>query len=82
MTSDRGSPVWHPFTQHALQPEATMIARGAGAVLETPDGRRIIDAISSWWVVTHGHRHPTIVEAIHRQIDILDQVIFAGFTPG
>ncbi|MCB1521924.1 MAG: adenosylmethionine--8-amino-7-oxononanoate transaminase [Hyphomicrobiaceae bacterium] len=80
MTSDRGSPVWHPFTQHALQPEATMIARGAGAVLETPDGRRIIDAISSWWVVTHGHRHPTIVEAIHRQIDILDQVIFAGFT--
>lgn len=74
------SPVWHPFTQHALQPEATMIARGEGAWLETPDGRRILDAISSWWVVTHGHRHPGILAAVKDQADRLDQVIFAGFT--
>jgi adenosylmethionine-8-amino-7-oxononanoate aminotransferase len=74
------SPVWHPFTQHALQPDATLIARGDGAWLETSDGRRILDGISSWWVVTHGHRHPHIVAAIKSQIDLLDQVIFAGFT--
>ena len=74
------SPIWHPFTQHALQPEATLIARGEGAWLETPDGRRILDAISSWWVTTHGHRHPAIVAAIKAQCDKLDQVIFAGFT--
>ncbi len=74
------SPVWHPFTQHALRPEAIPIARGEGAWLETADGRRIFDAISSWWVVTHGHRHPYIVQAIKNQIDRLDQVIFAGFT--
>lgn len=74
------SPVWHPFTQHAVQPEATMIAKGEGAWLETGDGRRIFDAISSWWVVTHGHRHPHIVQAIKDQADRLDQVIFAGFT--
>jgi adenosylmethionine---8-amino-7-oxononanoate aminotransferase len=74
------SPVWHPFTQHAVQPEATPIARGEGAWLETAAGRRIFDAISSWWVVTHGHRHPHIVQAIKDQVDRLDQVIFAGFT--
>ncbi len=74
------SPVWHPFTQHALQPEAIPIASGEGAWLETADGRRIFDAISSWWVVTHGHRHPHIVQAIKDQTDRLDQVIFAGFT--
>ncbi|ABA05673.1 aminotransferase [Nitrobacter winogradskyi Nb-255] len=74
------SPVWHPFTQHALQPEAMPIASGEGAWLETADGRRIFDAISSWWVVTHGHRHPRIVQAIKDQTDRLDQVIFAGFT--
>jgi adenosylmethionine-8-amino-7-oxononanoate aminotransferase len=74
------SPVWHPFTQHAVQPEATLISRGEGAWLETADGRRIFDAISSWWVVTHGHRHPRIVQAIKDQADRLDQVIFAGFT--
>ncbi len=73
-------PVWHPFTQHALQPEAIEIARAEGAWLERPDGSRILDAISSWWVITHGHRHPRIIDAIKRQADQLDQVIFAGFT--
>jgi adenosylmethionine-8-amino-7-oxononanoate aminotransferase len=72
--------VWHPFTQHALEEKPPTIARGKGAWLETDDNRRIFDAISSWWVVTHGHRHAAIVAAIHDQIDKLDQVIFAGFT--
>lgn len=74
------SPVWHPFTQHALQPVMTKIARAEGAWLETADGKRILDAISSWWVVTHGHNHPRIVEAVKKQAEVLDQVIFAGFT--
>jgi len=73
------SPVWHPFTQHALTPEAILVSRGEGAWLDTEKGR-ILDAISSWWVITHGHRHPRIVEAIKNQADALDQVIFAGFT--
>lgn len=74
------STIWHPFTQHALEPEPTLISRGRGAWFETFDNRRVFDGISSWWVVTHGHRHPKIVAAIHAQIDKLDQVIFAGFT--
>ena len=73
-------PVWHPFTQHALQPEAIEIARAEGAWLERTDGTRILDAISSWWVITHGHRHPRIIAAMKAQADQLDQVIFAGFT--
>lgn len=74
------SPVWHPFTQHGLQPDAIEIAHGEGVWLTAVDGSRLIDAISSWWVVTHGHRHPAIVAAIKAQADQLDQVIFAGFT--
>lgn len=74
------SPVWHPFTQHALQSDIIGVARAEGAMLETPSGRQILDAVSSWWVVTHGHGHPRIIEAIKRQADALDQVIFAGFT--
>ena len=73
-------PVWHPFTQHAVQPDAIEIARAEGAWLERADGTRILDAISSWWVITHGHRHPRIIEAMKAQADQLDQVIFAGFT--
>ena len=73
------SPIWHPFTQHALTPDATFVSRGEGAWLDTEKGR-LLDAISSWWVITHGHRHPRIVQAIKQQADALDQVIFAGFT--
>ena len=73
------SPVWHPFTQHALSPDSSVVLNGEGAWLMTKQGR-LLDAISSWWVITHGHRHPRIVEAVKQQIDQLDQVIFAGFT--
>lgn len=80
MMPKKKSPIWHPFTQHALQGEMTRIVRGDGAYLHTADGRRIIDAISSWWVVTHGHCHPHIVRAIQEQAGKLNQIIFAGYT--
>jgi adenosylmethionine-8-amino-7-oxononanoate aminotransferase len=51
-----------------------------GAYITTADGRRLLDSQSSWWVVTHGHRHPRLVAAVKAQIDMLDQVIFAEFT--
>jgi adenosylmethionine-8-amino-7-oxononanoate aminotransferase len=40
----------------------------------------VIDAVSSWWVTTHGHCHPRIVEAIREQAGQIDQLIFAGWT--
>ncbi len=74
------SPIWHPFTQHGLFPESVLIDRAEGACLYTPDGRRIVDGVSSWWVNIHGHCHPKIVDAVREQASKLDQVIFAGFT--
>jgi len=74
------SPIWHPFTQHALEPSMRRIRGAEGAWLEASDGQQIFDGVSSWWVITHGHRHPKIVAAIETQSAILDQVIFAGFT--
>lgn len=74
------SPVWHPFTQHGLQEPVPLVARAEGAILHTADGRRVVDAISSWWVTTHGHCHPRIVAAIAEQAGQLDQLIFAGWT--
>ena len=72
--------IWHPFTQHALADPAVPVARAEGAYLYTQDGTRLIDAISSWWVNTHGHCHPHIVAAVQKQAAELDQIIFAGFT--
>jgi adenosylmethionine-8-amino-7-oxononanoate aminotransferase len=75
-----GSPVWHPFTQHGRNEPIPLVDRAAGAVLHTADGRRVIDAISSWWVTTHGHCHPRIMAAIAAQTGKLDQIIYAGWT--
>jgi len=74
------SPVWHPFTQHGLGEEIPLIMRAEGAALHAADGRRYVDAISSWWVTTHGHCHPRIMAAIREQTARLDQLIFAGWT--
>jgi adenosylmethionine-8-amino-7-oxononanoate aminotransferase len=60
--------------------EVPHIVRAEGVWLEASDGRRYLDAISSWWVTTHGHGHPRIKAAIRDQVDLLDQVIFAGLT--
>ncbi|MET0308421.1 MAG: adenosylmethionine--8-amino-7-oxononanoate transaminase [Sphingomonas sp.] len=74
------SPIWHPFTQHGLQEPIPLVTHAEGAALHTADGRRVIDAISSWWVTTHGHRHPRIMAAIADQAQRMDQIIFAGWT--
>jgi adenosylmethionine-8-amino-7-oxononanoate aminotransferase len=74
------SSIWHPFTQHGLEEPIPLVERAEGAALYTRDGRRVIDAISSWWVTTHGHCHPRIMAAIGQQAGQLDQMIFAGWT--
>lgn len=74
------SPVWHPFHQHGLGEPIPLVTHAEGAAIYTDDGRRVIDAISSWWVTTHGHNHPHIMQAVREQTGKLDQLIFAGWT--
>ena len=72
--------LWHPTTQVATSPEPLRVRSGRGSELELDDGRRLIDAISSWWVTLHGHAEPAIAAAIARQAQQLEQVIFANFS--
>ncbi|MBF0368472.1 MAG: adenosylmethionine--8-amino-7-oxononanoate transaminase [Magnetococcales bacterium] len=72
--------VWHPFTQERTASDPIPISHARGTVLHTTDGREYLDLISSWWVITHGHGHPAIAQAIGEQAKRLEQVIFAGFT--
>src|ERR1700719_860845 len=72
--------LWHPFTYEGVDPPPLRIRRGEGVFLETQDGRRILDAISSWWVNLHGHSHPAIAAAISGQAARLEHVLFAGFS--
>ncbi len=72
--------LWHPYTQHMGAPLPVPIARAKGAWLYDTNGHAILDAISSWWVTTHGHAQPEIANAIAEQARTLDHVMFAGFT--
>lgn len=72
--------VWHPYTQHMSAPLPVALKRAEGAWLFDVDGRPILDAISSWWVTTHGHSRPEIAHAIAAQARTLDHAMFAGFT--
>ncbi len=74
--------VWHPCTQ--MQHHETMplipVSHGKGAWLFDADGRRYLDAISSWWVNLFGHANPRINAALKDQLDRLEHAMLAGFT--
>jgi len=72
--------IWHPFTNSALDPAPIEIERAKGVWLYAQDGRKIIDAVSSWWVNLHGHANPRIATAIADQARKMEHVILAGFT--
>ena len=72
--------LWHPCTQmqhHEAAPPLA-IARGEGAWLIDTDGRRYLDAISSWWVNLFGHCNPYINAAITDQLSQIEHVMLAG----
>ncbi|MBQ0922287.1 adenosylmethionine--8-amino-7-oxononanoate transaminase [Hydrogenophaga aromaticivorans] len=80
--------VWHPCTQMKLHaPDGAAlplipVARAEGVWLHDHEGRRYLDAISSWWVNLFGHNHPAIRAALIDQLHTLDHVMLAGFTHG
>ena len=74
--------VWHPCTQ--MQHHETVplipVSHGRGAWLYGHDGKRYLDAISSWWVNLFGHANPRINAEIKEQLDTLEHAMLAGFT--
>ena len=75
--------LWHPCTQMREHPDTlplVPIERGEGAWLVGRDGRRYLDAVSSWWTNLFGHAEPRIGAAIAAQAGRLEQVILAGFS--
>ena len=74
--------VWHPCTQMKRHERIPLfpVSSGKGVWLHDFEGRRYLDAISSWWVNLFGHCNPKINAAISNQLEKLEHVILAGFT--
>ena len=72
--------IWHPYASLKDPPPVRLAASANGTELTLDTGAKLIDAVSSWWCVAHGHNRPEIVEAIRRQSEKLCHVMFGGFT--
>ena len=74
--------LWHPTTQMKDHEwlELLPVSSGKGVWLKDMEGKRYIDAISSWWVNLFGHANPRISAAVSEQANCLEHVILAGVT--
>jgi adenosylmethionine-8-amino-7-oxononanoate aminotransferase len=72
--------VWHPYTSLREGTPPLGVVRAQDEFLHLADGRCLIDGISSWWTILHGHRDPHLLAALHRATDQIDHVHFAGVT--
>ncbi len=70
--------VWHPRSQVKVEP--IVIEKGEGVWLYDIKGNKYLDCISSWWTSTFGHSNKRINEALKKQIDNIEHVIFANFS--
>ena len=73
-----GMTLWRPYCQMRTVGEPLHVVAAEGVWLELESGQRIIDALSSWWTVCHGHRHPHLVAAIVDQAHRLPHVMLGG----
>jgi adenosylmethionine-8-amino-7-oxononanoate aminotransferase len=74
--------IWHPCSQmkdyELFKP--LVVSRARGSYIELSNGKKIIDAISSWWCKTLGHNHPALKLALIQQLERFEHVIFANTT--
>jgi len=73
-------PVWYPYSAVTSGSNYIKVDSAKGVYLHTSDGRKILDAVSSWWVNLHGHSNDYIAQKIYEQALKLEHVIFSGFT--
>ncbi|MCK7637121.1 adenosylmethionine--8-amino-7-oxononanoate transaminase [Corynebacterium pygosceleis] len=72
--------IWHPYSPTPAPVDPLPVASTGGVHITLEDGRTLIDGMSSWWAACHGHGHPALVSAAHRQIDTMSHVMFGGLT--
>jgi len=72
--------IWRPYASMTAPPPLHRITDAQGVYLTRADGGRMIDAMSSWWCMAHGHRRPEIVAAMAAQLQRMPHVMFGGLT--
>ncbi len=71
--------VWHAFSQMA-EYDGLIVQSAEGCWLTTVDGQRYLDGASSLWCNVHGHRHPSIDQAVIEQLSQVAHVTSLGMS--
>jgi adenosylmethionine-8-amino-7-oxononanoate aminotransferase len=74
--------VWHPYSQMKTADKPYHVVSAENVFIELSDGKRLIDGISSWWCMIHGHRHPELNDAIIKQLAKAPHIMLGGLTHG
>lgn len=72
--------LWHPYTSTSNPLPCQGVTSAQGIHLTLDDGRKVIDAMASWWSVVHGHNVPELNDALIQQAQTLSHVMFGGIT--
>ncbi|MBA3233758.1 MAG: adenosylmethionine--8-amino-7-oxononanoate transaminase [Propionibacteriales bacterium] len=76
---DRGH-LWHPYASMTDPAPTRLVVDAQGVRLRLHDETELIDAMSSWWCAIHGYRHPSLDQALTRQLTRMSHVMFGGLT--
>ncbi|EFL12963.1 ornithine--oxo-acid transaminase [Streptomyces sp. C] len=60
-----------PVLAHNYHPLPVVVARAEGSWVEDVEGRRYLDMLAGYSALNFGHRHPALVDAAHRQLDLV-----------
>ncbi|ROS04767.1 adenosylmethionine-8-amino-7-oxononanoate aminotransferase [Sinobacterium caligoides] len=77
---DDKSFVWHPYSSTHNPTDNYPVVSANGVRLQLADGRQLIDGMASWWSAIHGYNHPTLNQAVNKQIEDMSHVMFGGLT--
>jgi len=72
--------VWHPYASMQEPAQVFAVERAEGVQLFLPDGKSLIDGMSSWWCAIHGYNVPQLNAAIAQQLEKMAHVMFGGLT--
>ncbi|HEX3693548.1 MAG TPA: adenosylmethionine--8-amino-7-oxononanoate transaminase [Solirubrobacteraceae bacterium] len=72
--------VWHPYAPLPAPHPPLPVVSAEGVRLRLADGRELVDGMSSWWCAIHGYRHPSLDEAVSKQLGRVAHVMFGGLT--